>query len=677
MDRQGCKSADAPREKRRRLSQLVAGLGLPISKVVKLVKRLQQFPDALQHSLTRWDLICANNSLMNKVIETRSLPLKPDSDGEDQEPLRYEFVNMGKLINVLAEDCPAFRQLLQETHTRKPSSPERPWHFILYFDETLPGNGLRLDLPRKFMASYGTFREFDIYLKHEAVWLPVSVVRTSLIKQIVGGWSKCLRVLMRSLLVDEGNLRHGVTIYALDNLVLFAKLGNLLADEDGMRQAWSAKGSAGIDPVVEVLNMSNVGAKTLVSPGDSYFLDLSCPDVKRFKLATDSDIWFKVDLLARMSRSPLITKAALKSKQIAVGMNHNPEGLLLDLGLRSADVSPMRISTHDATHIYLSDGNCHTEVDLLLPRFELHGITFEHLRAYFGADWCVPCAWKHAYDMKKIFSKSREGHYKRTGHLSTFASEMLGIINPLCHFLEMQFSVKMPLEVQSWCKLTIVMKLVGLAKMGHDIASDLEVALQEHADARIAAYGSHAVKPKFAIARLLPRQLERDKVLLDTFTPERHHSMAKEAAEPIDNTRRFERSVLSRFLLLQKDALLNWKMDGLVGSTVDWPDLASDLNCDSCVAALRMRIAGTLFGKGDIVFAGDLAYRVESCICLGSCFCLIAEPLEFKERVTSMGHRWLPTGLLSLLPIGEDAVRVFRLASVWSQEPSGTILILA
>ena len=50
--------------------------------------------------------------------------------------------------------------------------------------------------------------------------------------------------------------------------------------------------------------MSNVGTKTLVSPGDSYFLDLSCPDVKRFKFATDSDIWFKVDLLDRMSRSP-------------------------------------------------------------------------------------------------------------------------------------------------------------------------------------------------------------------------------------------------------------------------------------------------------------------------------------------------------------------------------------
>ena len=105
--------------------------------------------------------------------------------------------------------------------------------------------------------------------------------------------------------------------------------------------------------------MSNVGTKTLVSPGDSYFLDLSCPDVKRFKFATDSDIWFKVDLLDRMSRSPFITKTALKQKQVELGMNHNPDGLLLDLGLRS-DVSPMRISTHDATHIYLSDGNCHT-----------------------------------------------------------------------------------------------------------------------------------------------------------------------------------------------------------------------------------------------------------------------------------------------------------------------------
>lgn len=121
----------------------------------------------------------------------------------------------------------------------------------------------------------------------------------------------------------------------------------------------------------------------------------------------------------------------------------------------------------------------------------------------------------------------------------------------------------MPLEVESFHKLAIIVKLVGLAKMGHDIASDLDVALQEHADARLAAYGTLAIKPNFCHARLLPRQLHRDEVLLDTFTCERHDNMAKEAANPIDNTRRFERSVLSRFVMLQQESLLEWKMDGL------------------------------------------------------------------------------------------------------------------
>ena len=115
---------------------------------------------------------------------------------------------------------------------------------------------------------------------------------------------------------------------------------------------------------------------------------------------------------------------------------------------------------------------------------------------------------------------------------------MLGIVIPLCHFLEIGCATALPLEVDSWKKLTACVRIIGRAKLGHDVADDLENALRLHGEAFITAYGEDAVKPKFNYARLLPRQLRRDGIHLDTFTPERKHCHSKYAAEPVDNTRR-------------------------------------------------------------------------------------------------------------------------------------------
>ena len=103
---------------------------------------------------------------------------------------------------------------------------------------------------------------------------------------------------------------------------------------------------------------------------------------------------------------------------------------------------------------------------------------------------------------------------------------MLGIVMPLCHFLEMKCATVLPLAVDSFKKLTAVVRIIGRAKLGHDVADDLEIALRLHGEAFILAYGEDAVKPKFNYARLLPRQLRRDGVHLDTPTPERKHAHA-------------------------------------------------------------------------------------------------------------------------------------------------------
>ena len=367
--------------------------------------------------------------------------------------------------------------------------------------------------------------------------MTLAVLKASTIKTIRGGWSQCLRVLLRSMLIDGDNVREGIHVPGIG--VIFFRLSNILGDADALRQCWSAKGSSGTMPTLEALNVCNNRHMSLV-PYDSSgtFVTIAETDMSRIQFATNDDIWYKSDLLEGMVSSGAFSKKAIKDKETSIGINANQDGLLQDKELR-AYVRPMDCNTHDSTHIFFSDGLCNTELDLLLPKLVAKGITFTTLKDYMAADFRRPRMYKeHGLTWDKIFSPQRHANWKNTGSLSSFASEMLGIVMPLCHFLEMQCATVLPLEVDSWKKLTACVRIIGRAKLGHDVADDLESALRWHGEAFIIAYGEDAVKPKFNYARLLPRQLRRDGIHLDTFTPERKHCHSKYAAEPVDNTRR-------------------------------------------------------------------------------------------------------------------------------------------
>ena len=120
---------------------------------------------------------------------------------------------------------------------------------VVYFDETVPGNALRLDTTRKFMAVYVAIRELGSLLKHERLWQTLAAIEASTIKTIRGQWSHCFKVLLRSLLMDEHNVREGLLIPDIG--IVFMKLPNILGDADALRQCWSAKRSLGKRPMID------------------------------------------------------------------------------------------------------------------------------------------------------------------------------------------------------------------------------------------------------------------------------------------------------------------------------------------------------------------------------------------------------------------------------------------
>jgi hypothetical protein len=88
-------------------------------------------------------------------------------------------------------------------------------------------------------------------------WFTCAVLRSSVIAQVEGGWSRCLRLLLERLLV--GPLGVSTAGWALrvggQDVLVFARLTNLLSDGDGLRQALDWRGASGMKPCFKHVNV--------------------------------------------------------------------------------------------------------------------------------------------------------------------------------------------------------------------------------------------------------------------------------------------------------------------------------------------------------------------------------------------------------------------------------------
>jgi len=626
----------AAREQRHVDLQHLTELGLPATKLLKVIDRLRDRRTLLEAPVGLRNVRDAQEEIFRQVAEHRDIVL------DDGKTFTWEFCNFGKTLDVMSADCSEFGDVLRELHQRQPSSMANPWGLIVYFDETVPGDPLRLDQRKKFMSVYISIGNLgSTYLKHERFWFPIAICRTNIIKHVPGKWSHMLRILLRSILIDTPSVRSGVPLRCLNQALVFFKVSNLLGDEEGLRQAWSHKGANGVFPNMTILNVCNKGAKSVVREGEEFFVDIGCTNVEHFRRCTDHEIWHKADLLAALHSR--LSRTEFEKKEIGFGLNHNEFGLLLDESLRPF-IRPISVQTHDPTHILFADGMCNTELNLLLPVLEQcqPPLTIEMLNTYLTACWTMPRAWRATTSIQDVFSPQRVKHFRRMGSVQAFASEMMSIVPPLAHLLSTHaISRQIPDHIASFVALALLVRTVAKAKVAVATAADLSAALVRHGELFKKAYKGDGVKAKFHYARELPHQFQRDGMLLDTFTCERKHSMMKAAAAPITNTRVFERSCLCRALTLHRSALRAGIRDGLLHGASD-PEIAELLGFAACTIAKDIRVDGTLMGVGDIIWASpSQCVEVVSAMAVqlvdGAQFQLgfLVEMLLFTEEVTT------------------------------------------
>jgi hypothetical protein len=175
--------------------------GLPITRLVRVVEKLKSHADLLAKPPSRKEFRNLQDRMFEQLGEMESIDL---GGGETWD---WEFFSFGKVLNELAATSPDFAGTLQDLLLQCPPTFDRPWNLIVYWDETVPGDPLRLDNLRKFEAVYITIREFGpTLLKHERMWLPVAAVRTKMVDKVPGRWTELLKVLLRRLLVGTNGV---------------------------------------------------------------------------------------------------------------------------------------------------------------------------------------------------------------------------------------------------------------------------------------------------------------------------------------------------------------------------------------------------------------------------------------------------------------------------------------
>ena len=248
----------------------------------------------------------------------------------------WHCCNPFALLNVLASTTPAFKELLATSLERHPLTSSRPWRVIVYTDEASPGNLLAIDHKRKCHVLYWSFAEFGREaLCREEAWLLGGIIRSSVASEISGGLScvvkNFLRLFWGSASADLAT--HGCVVAAVGQL-LFAKLAVVVADHDAIRGIYSIKGSAGLKPCSLLCKNVIMGRSELLPAEEGYFCDVSCIGRgSSFDYHTNTSFYESVDMLDKLSQTE--SQAKVRQLESILGLNHEPDGLLLCREIRS------------------------------------------------------------------------------------------------------------------------------------------------------------------------------------------------------------------------------------------------------------------------------------------------------------------------------------------------------
>jgi hypothetical protein len=575
----------------------------------QILRKLKSSPSAVLRS--RDQLYDANTAPFDAISVTREVPTK------DGPFFSWEFCDPNLLLSDTIARCPKFADAIGRLANEHNPVVDRPWSLVVAFDEFTPGNSTSGTNWRKSMVLSFNFLEFgEHHLRSSNTWLTPIVLRSVHIHNCVGGWPFFLREYLRLHLCGPSGMQTVGCPVLIRNqpLLIHARLKILISDGDGLKLALDWRGAAGLKPCVRHFNVWSKGSD--MARRQRGHVDITCGHIDSFREATSAEYYAGVDAVLEAGRRCAagdLTKARFESYMMCLGLQCNPLGVVACPELRGCFSIP-DVVHYDWVHTALQDGFMSGECFRFLEACEakIPGFSMRELEGYLKGDWLFPQVFKtKSKQLHRVFNAYRDKSTHEHSKLKASASEVLGLYSLIRHFIETQLVAShgaLAAERAAFDSACEIVDTIQLAKAGLstvDASVRLRTLYSEYWRLLQLAYGNDPIKPKHHWFWDIILQLPNCPMVLDQFVIERGHIDIKAIAEHIDNTTRFERSVLSGRLVTQRRQFnVNVTAEGLLGSIVAIP------GCIGASVADSLSVAGVIIGVGDMVFLNGVLGKV-------------------------------------------------------------------
>ena len=409
---------------------------VPREKFLEFVKRLKNQPDLLSGSASRarWDhdwFLRFDTVLTSKTYELT----------DDRGSFTLESCDPGELQQMVCNEAPKLAELYWQAHQQRPCTRANPWHVIIGYDEFLPGNPTCGQHSKKTMCLYYNFIELGhATLVEGATWLCPLVLPSEVKYDLDGGWSRVLADFLQHFFFGaNGFLTSGIPICHGDNMfVLFADLGIIISDGDGLREAFRWRGAASLRPCFRHDNCLRKGcglAERL--PG---FFEITHSVATDFHLRSAADLFDsadKVEAAFRRKQAGGISNAYFEKICKAESLNFHAMALPWRMELRNT-IDWYGCFTYDWVHTMLQEGPMHVEMFEYVEKCAPHA-DFSQIKDWLSMSWVFPAMYKSkGHQLWKIFSEWRQNRNKEHDKLHCSSSELLGCYALVRLFLQIK-----------------------------------------------------------------------------------------------------------------------------------------------------------------------------------------------------------------------------------------------
>ena len=474
---------------------------------------------------------------------------------EDGEPCVFWYVDSRACLYHMIRSSSKLERFIGYVLVKHPCTPQNPWGIIIYNDEISPGNQLLHHNPRKVQAFYYSFIEFGAEaLYSEFLWFTLTVARSDEVGEIEG-WSFGIFSTDLMLSFDAW----GSEGFVCGNIIIWARIKMLVCDEAALKATLDVKGAGGNLPCFKCSNI--LSRKAFAKSDKRNYFSITEMNPRNFDLHDDKSIRDNAVYL-RDNAPPVMTKGNHQAKQIALGLNYNPRGIIL----RMPRFDIAKGSCYDPQHVLLVNGVWNSEVGQLLTH--LHKkvkIKTNDINEFFQTfNWPkASSSGKNIFDHRNNKSVT-ENTEKKHPSFNCAASDALGAFLLIQEFLLLKVLSQaerngdriMMAACMSFFALCSVIVLATMVPRGGVTGARLMEAIIRHMTLHKAAYGDEHWVPKFHYTFHLPSQLDIWGILIFCFTHERKHKEVKRYINDRSNTSAsYEKNILQDVLHMQQLAL--------------------------------------------------------------------------------------------------------------------------